>query len=172
MAAENPRRRAAALLGSFVFLVVAPGSVAGLVPFWLTRWRPQAPLWGLPPVRLAGALLLAIGLVGLLDSFRRFALEGLGTPAPIAPPRQLVVGGLYRFVRNPMYTGVVSAILGQALLLGSAALLAYAAAAWLTFHLFVLAYEEPTLRAAFGADYDRFCADVPRWIPRLRPRRG
>ena len=104
----------------------------------------------------------------LLDSFGRFALLGLGTPAPVAPPRHLVVSGLYRRVRNPMYVAVLALVLGQALLLGHAVLLEYAAAAWAGFHLFVLLYEEPTLRRSFGAEYERFCANVPRWIPRLR----
>lgn len=162
-------RRAAAIAGSAIFLVIAPGTVAGLIPWWLTRWQVGGTPFGLWPLRAAGIPLLLAGLVGLLDSFRRFALQGLGTPAPIAPTRLLVVSGLYRFVRNPMYCAVVSAILGQALLLGSTTLLAYAAAVWLAFHVFVLAYEEPTLRSTYGADYERFCAEVPRWIPRLLP---
>ena len=99
----------------------------------------------------------------------RFAIEGLGTPAPIAPTRHLVVTGFYRHVRNPMYVAVLAVILGQALLFANARLLAYGAAFWLACHLFVVFYEEPTLRRSFGADYDAFRANVPRWIPRLRP---
>src|SRR5512138_108515 len=118
--------RAGALLGSLLFLVVAPGTVAGLVPWWITRWRVQRPLLGAVELRLLGAVLLALGAAALLESFARFALRGLGTPAPVLPPRHLVVSGLYRHVRNPMYVGVVSVILGQALLLGDAKLLAYA----------------------------------------------
>src|SRR5947209_8233226 len=109
----------------------------------MTRWQTRAPLPGSPLVRAAGLVLLAAGAVGLLDSFRRFAVQGLGTPAPILPTRHLVVSGLYRFVRNPMYCGVVATILGQALILGSTALLFYAAVVWLAFHSFVLLYEEP-----------------------------
>jgi protein-S-isoprenylcysteine O-methyltransferase Ste14 len=158
-----------AVLGSAVFLVVAPGTIAGYVPWTFTRWRMQPPLLGFAPVRIAGAILIAVGLIGLLDSFRRFAIEGFGTPAPVLPPRVLVVTGLYRFVRNPMYCGIVAAVVGQALWFGSAALLVYAAVIWLAFHLWVLGYEEPTLRAAFGARYEEFCANVPRWIPRPKP---
>jgi protein-S-isoprenylcysteine O-methyltransferase Ste14 len=160
--------RPAALLGSVLFLVVAPGTVAGLVPWRISGWRVQRPFFGAAELRLLGALLLVLGAAVLLDSFARFALRGLGTPAPIAPPRHLVVTGLYRHVRNPMYVGLVAAILGQALLLGSAPLLAYALLVWLTVHLFVVLYEEPTLSSTFGEEYATFRANVPRWIPRLR----
>jgi protein-S-isoprenylcysteine O-methyltransferase Ste14 len=160
--------RARALLGTLVFLLVAPGTVAGLVPWWISRWRVQPALLGAPS-RLAGAVLAAAGLAVLLDSFARFALRGLGTPAPVLPTRHLVVSGLYRFVRNPMYLAVVSLIAGQGLLLGDARLLGYAVLVWLACHAFVIAYEEPTLRRTFGSEYEAFCASVPRWIPR-RPR--
>jgi len=162
-------RRVFAVLGSAVFLVIAPGTVAGLVPWWISGWRVQAPLLGVPAIRIAGGALIAAGLPVLLDAFRRFALEGLGTPAPVFPTRHLVVRGFYRYVRNPMYVALVALIVGQGLVLGSAPLLGYAALLWLAFHGFVLLYEEPTLRATFGAEYDAFCANVPRWVPRLHP---
>ena len=162
-------RRVFAVLGSAVFLVMAPGTVAGLVPWWISGWRVQAPLLGVPAIRIAGVALIGAGLPVLLDAFRRFALEGLGTPAPVFPTRHLVVRGFYRYVRNPMYVALVALIVGQGLVLGSAPLLGYAALLWLAFHGFVLLYEEPTLRATFGAEYDAFCADVPRWVPRLHP---
>ena len=124
---------------------------------------------GLKFFRFAGGVLLGLGVTGIVDSFFRFALQGLGTPAPISPTRHLVVTGLYRYVRNPMYVAVLSAILGQALILGNISLLEYGALVWLLFHLFVVAYEEPTLRASFGPEYETFCDAVPRWIPRLSP---
>ena len=164
-------RKVLALIGSVIFLVVAPGFVAGLVPWWISHWQLEGPFLGLQVFRLAGALLVAMGLIGLLNSFVRFALQGLGTPAPVFPTRHLVVAGLYRYVRNPMYIAVVMTILGQALIFGNAGLLEYGGIVWLLFHLFVLLYEEPTLRATFGAEYDSFCAEVPRWIPRLTPRK-
>jgi protein-S-isoprenylcysteine O-methyltransferase Ste14 len=105
----------------------------------------------------------------LLDSFARFALQGLGTPAPVFPTRHLVVTGLYRHVRNPMYLAVAAAILGQSLWFGNVRVLVYGFAVWLAFHLFVTAYEEPTLRRTYGHEYEEFCANVPRWIPRVRP---
>jgi len=165
-------RRAFAVLGSALFLLIAPGTVVGLVPWWISRWRVQAPLAGFSVLRVVGALLVIAGILVLLDSFARFALQGLGTPAPVFPTRRLVVGGLYRHVRNPIYVAVVSAIVGQGLLFGNPRLLGYGALVWVGFHAFVLGYEEPKLRATFGAEYETFCARVPRWLPRLRPWRG
>ena len=162
-------RKILAIVGSAIFLIIAPGFIAGLAPWWITRWRVEPPLLGMPVLRLAGGILTALGILGLLDSFIRFAVQGLGTPAPVFPTRHLVVTGLYRFVRNPMYVAVVSAILGQALILGSVTLLEYGGLVWLLFHVFVLAYEEPTLRASFGSEYKVFCAEVPRWMPRFTP---
>ena len=160
-------RNVLAIIGSAVFLVIAPGFIAGLVPRWISGWRLAAPFFGTPLFRLAGGILIALGVAGLLDSFVRFAVQGVGTPAPVFPTRHLVVTGLYRYVRNPMYVAVVSTILGQGLLFGNVVLLEYGAVVWLLFHLFVLAYEEPTLRASFGSEYESFCASVPRWIPRF-----
>jgi protein-S-isoprenylcysteine O-methyltransferase Ste14 len=163
---QGERSRAASALGSLVFFVLAPGMVAGLVPWWVTRWGAQAPLFGWAGRIVGGALVLA-GLLVLLDSFARFAFVGRGTPAPIVPTERLVVSGLYRHVRNPMYLAVVSMIFGQALLFGRGTLAGYGALVWLAFHVFVLIYEEPTLRRRYGAQYDRYRAEVRRWRPRL-----
>ena len=162
-------RKISAIAGSAVFLVIAPGFVAGWVPWQISHWQLQPPFLGIPLFRIAGGVLVALGLIGLLDSFVRFAVRGLGTPAPVFPTRRLVVTGLYRYVRNPMYVAVVSAILGQSLIFGNIGLLGYGALVWLLFHLFVLTYEEPKLRASFGSEYERFCCQVPRWIPRITP---
>jgi len=164
--------RGRALIGSGLFLVLAPGTVAGLGPWWQSRWVINPPLLGLPFLRGVGVLLVLGGIVALLDSFARFALQGLGTPAPVSPTRRLVVTGLYRFVRNPMYLAIVAVILGQAFILGDAGLVVYAGLTWLVVSLFVVAYEEPTLRKSFGPEYDAYCSNVPRWFPRLRPWRG
>jgi protein-S-isoprenylcysteine O-methyltransferase Ste14 len=164
--------RGASLLGSLAFLVLAPGTVAGLVPWWISGWRLQRPLLGAVELRMVGAALIAGGMAALLDSFARFALRGLGTPAPVLPPSHLVVTGLYRHVRNPMYVALLWAVLGQALLFGDAKVLAYGLLLWIAFHLFVRGYEEPTLRRTFGQEYEVFCANVPRWLPRLRGWRG
>ena len=162
-------RRILAILGSAIFLVIAPGIVAGYVPWRISRWHVGAPLLGTSTFRLIGLVFIVVGIPILLDSFVRFALQGFGTPAPIFPTRHLVVGGFYRYVRNPMYVAVVSLILGQGLLFGSISLLEYGIAVCVGFCFFVLIYEEPVLRKSYGPEYEEFCANVPRWIPRLRP---
>jgi len=161
--------KARAAAGSLLFLVVAPGFVAGVVPWLLTGWDSSDALGDLAVVRLLGALLVAAGVGVLLEAFARFVLEGRGTPAPVAPTSRLVVGGLYRHVRNPMYLAVEAAILGQALLLGSAVLLAYSAAIGVAFLAFVRWYEEPTLARRYGEEYDAYRQAVPGWWPRLTP---
>ena len=164
-------RRILAVLGSALFLVIAPSVAAGLVPWWISGWKVQPPFFGFRPVRVFGFLLIATGVSVLVESFARFALQGLGTPAIVFPPQHLVVKGLYRYVHNPMYLAVVAVILGEAMILGNLQLVVYCTLVWLFSHLFVLTYEEPTLRKTFGAEYDSFCANVPRWIPRLTPRK-
>jgi protein-S-isoprenylcysteine O-methyltransferase Ste14 len=164
--------RAVAVLGSLAFLLLAPGTVAGVVPWWISGWQIQRPFLGVVALRIVGAALIVGGVAALLDAFARFALRGLGTPAPVLPTRHLVVTGPYGHVRNPMYVAVVSVILGQALLLGDSKVLAWGLLVWIAFHLFVVGYEEPTLRRTFGDEYEAFRANVPRWIPRLRGWRG
>ena len=164
------RRRAA--LGSAGFLLVGPGSVAGVVPWLLTRWRARAPVPGGTAARTLGAGLVVTGTGVVGSAFVRFVREGLGTPVPAAPPSELVVGGLYRHVRNPMYDALGAVVVGQALLLGRARLLGYAAAMAVPVVAFVRLREEPVLQRRFGAQYTRYCAHVPRWVPRLRPWTG
>jgi protein-S-isoprenylcysteine O-methyltransferase Ste14 len=162
-------RTTAAVAGSAVFFALAPGTVAGLVPWLLTRWQSGAPLSAWWPLRVAGAVLILAGAAVLISAFVRFVVEGFGTPAPVAPTANLVVGGLYRYVRNPMYLAVSATILGQALLLWRAGLLVYAAVIVAAFVLFVLGYEQPTLSEQFGASYEAYRRAVPGWWPRLRP---
>ena len=161
-------RRRTAVIGSALFLGVAPGSIAVWVPWVLCRWQVGAPLLGFRAFRWVGVVLIVAGLPVLLDSFGRFALQGLGTPAPVAPPRDLVVTGLYRYVRNPMYVAIVAMVIGQGLVFGSVGVLEYGVFVWLLMHLFVIGYEEPTLRASFGDEYARYSAHVRRWVPRVR----
>lgn len=149
--------------------MLAPGVAAGLIPWLLTGWRMEAfPI----TLRLVGAVLIAFGAAFLLHAFYRFVAEGLGTPAPVAAPERLVVGGVYRYVRNPMYLAVTSCIVGEALLLGQPGLLAYSAFFAAIVFGFVRLYEEPTLSARFGAGYDAYRRAVPGWIPRLHPWAG
>jgi protein-S-isoprenylcysteine O-methyltransferase Ste14 len=139
------------------------------VPWTICHWRIAPPLPGFFLFRVIGALMIAAGLPVLLDSFARFAIQGLGTPAPVAPPQRLVVTGLYRHVRNPMYVAVSLLVFGQGLLFGSLRLLDYGLMVWLGFFAFVLLYEEPALRRKFGKEYEEYCNHVPRWVPRLKP---
>jgi protein-S-isoprenylcysteine O-methyltransferase Ste14 len=143
---------------------LVPGTVLGLVPFLLLQ-NLGAPFdWG--RMHLLGLLLLVPGLAIIIWCFIDFIQRGRGTPAPYDPPRRLVTAGLYRYVRNPQYIGVVLVAMGEALWAGSPILLAYAAFLALGYHLFVRFYEEPTLHKLFGKDYERYCATVPRWLPK------
>lgn len=162
-------RKMSAVLGSALFFAVAPLVLAGLIPWQMTGWEFRPALMDLETTRAIGVLLILIGLPGLVDSFARFALQGLGTPAPVAPTKHLVVTGLYRYVRNPIYVAVVAIIVGQALMFGAWGLVLLGAVLWLAFHLFVIAYEEPTLQGTFDAEYEVYRANVPRWVPRLTP---
>jgi protein-S-isoprenylcysteine O-methyltransferase Ste14 len=148
---------------SAVFFALAPGTVAGLIPYVITRWDIEpAPA----AARIAGALLTAAAVAVLIHAFARFVKEGLGTPAPVAPTEHLVIGGLYRHIRNPMYVAVVACVVGQAGVFGEPALLLYAAALLTIFVAFVRLYEEPTLQQRYGADYDAYRQAVPGWWPR------
>jgi len=159
--------RGSAALGSALFFLIAPTTVAGIVPWWISRWRLQAPFFDLQLVQWFGAVLILLGVPVLVETFARFALQGRGTPAPVAPTQHLVTTGFNRYVRNPIYLALVAIVFGQGLILGDAGLLVYGALLWLGFHIFVLVYEEPTLRKTFGAEYDTYCANVSRWLPRL-----
>jgi protein-S-isoprenylcysteine O-methyltransferase Ste14 len=149
--------------------VLVPGTIAGVVPWLLTGWEARD-TW--LPLRVVGVVLIVAGVAVLLHAFLRFVVEGVGTPAPIAPTQQLVVGGLYRYVRNPMYLAVAATIVGQALVLGQPVLLFYAALFGVTVYSFVRLYEEPTLGRQFGEQYEEYRRAVPGWWPRRRPWRA
>ena len=157
-------KRGVAAAGSALFFALAPGTVAGALPWALTGWHVQKTLPLL--VRGLGVLLILLGLLVIVPAFVRFVAEGAGTPSPVAPTDRLVVGGLYRYLRNPMYVAVLVAIAGQALLLGSWRVVAYwllAAAAMVSF---VRWYEEPHLLRRYGPDYAAYRRAVPGWVPR------
>jgi protein-S-isoprenylcysteine O-methyltransferase Ste14 len=162
---------ARAALGSFVFLFVGPGVVVGLVPWLLTAWNAE-PEW--VGVRIVGWVLIVGGATVVLYSFARFATEGLGTPLPVAPTERLVVGGLYGYVRNPIYIADAAVIVGQALVLGRLWLLLYAAGFLAVSAAAVRWFEEPMLTRRFGAEYEAYRREVPGWWPRVvrRSRRG
>jgi protein-S-isoprenylcysteine O-methyltransferase Ste14 len=163
-------RRPLAAAGSFAFFVLAPGVVAVLGPLLLTDWRvADEYAW---PWQVLGRLLVVAGGAVLVHAFARFVTEGAGTAAPVAPTERLVVGGAYRYVRNPMYLAVAATICGQALILGRPWLFGYAAAFGAAVWSFVTFYEEPALARRYGAQYDAYRRAVPGWRPRLRPWRG
>lgn len=157
-----------AAVGSAAFFVVAPGTVVGVVPWLITRWEMPdfAGTWR--AAQIIGVLLIAAGIVPVVHAFAQFAKAG-GTPMPLAPTQHLVVTGFNRFVRNPMYLGLVIVILGQALLFGSLGLVVYAAVMWIVTASFVHWYEEPGLTRQYGAEYDAYRDNVRAWIPRARP---
>ena len=150
---------------SWLFLLLAPGMVAGYIPLALLRQGPQVQTGVFS--YLAFPLWIAGGVI-LLWSFWNFLHEGRGTPAPVDPPKELVAAGFYRYVRNPMYVGVLAIILGHFLWFGYWNLLIYAVFVFVAFHAFVIFYEEPTLKRNFGAAYEDYLKRVPRWIPRFR----
>jgi protein-S-isoprenylcysteine O-methyltransferase Ste14 len=152
-------------LKSLLFLIVAPGMVAGYIPLALLRQGPKLeagifaylafPLW-------------LVGGVVLLWSFWNFLIEGRGTPAPVDPPKELVAAGFYQYVRNPMYVGVLLILIGHFLWFGFWWLLLYTGLAFFVVHLFVTLYEEPTLKRKFGTAYENYLKAVPRWIPKFK----
>ena len=165
------RVRVRAWVGTIVFLALAPGIVAGLIPWLITRW--QIPWQGgwIWPIAIVSGIVILSGIVVLLDAFVRFARAD-GTPAPPLPTAHLVLVGPYRHVRNPMYVAVLAIILGQALLFASGATLLYAGIAFAAVLLFVRFYEEPTLERTYGDEYREYRRNVRRWMPRLRPWRA
>ena len=159
--------RRGAAIGSLLFVVGMPGVMGFLVPYWITGgWNGSgAPL----ALQIAGVALLALGVGALAHTVIRFVVEGMGTPFPAAPTKNLVIGGLYRYVRNPMYLAVIAIILGQAAILGSLSLLVYAAIFWVIVASFVHFYEEPTLSSEYGEQYAAYRRAVRGWWPRATP---
>jgi protein-S-isoprenylcysteine O-methyltransferase Ste14 len=145
-------------------------------PLFLSFWMYFVPRWfggvhAFDGARPLGWIVVAIGAAITLPCIWEFAWRGMGTPAPFDPPRRLVITGPYRWVRNPMYLGLGVALIGEAIVFPNITwlMLTLVAVMWLVISLFVMAYEEPTLRSLFGADYEAYCRNVRRWIPRLRP---
>jgi protein-S-isoprenylcysteine O-methyltransferase Ste14 len=161
-------RTPAAAVASAAFFIVAPGTLTGLGPWLITRWQlpDVGPVWR--GVQALGVVFIVVGIVPPIHAFVQFVKAG-GTPMPIAPTRRLVVGGFNRYIRNPMYAGLLLVILGQAMLFRSFALLVYAAATWVITASFVRWYEEPTLTRQYGDEYLNYRRNVPAWWPRLRP---
>lgn len=159
------------IIASILFLIFGgPGIVLIYLPLWITHFHIPStePLW---QILLAGFVIF-IGLIPLLESMRRFIYVGRGTLVPTVPTETLVVSGLYRNVRNPMYVGVGTAVIGEAILFSAIKMLIYFVIVWLIIHLFVVFYEERTLRKRYAEQYTNYCAHVRRWIPCLTPWQG
>ena len=154
-----------ALKTSF-FMLLVPGLLLGVLPAWLMAADTALFSFGL--FRWLAFPLWLIGAAAMLWCAWDFTVKGRGTPAPIDPPRELVVSGLYRYVRNPMYDGALLVLFGHVLWFPSLSLLVCPIIFFVSFHLFVVLYEEHTLRKTFGAAYEAYCRSVPRWIPRRR----
>ena len=157
-------------LRSLLWTLLFPGLFAGFLPWRyfgvsgvVFDWR--------DPLHLAGGVLVAAGTALLLACIAEFARSGRGTLSPVDPPTSLVVRGLYRFVRNPMYLSVSTIILGEVLLTRSTELFIYWLVWFSAVNLFVMGYEEPYLRRTFGESYERYARSVPRWIPRVSDKR-
>ena len=155
-------------LKTITFTILVPGSATALIPYLLLSGRSARSSFDAGLFGYFGALPILLGASIYLWCAYDFTFAGKGTPAPIDPPLKLVVRGLYRFVGNPMYVGILLVLLGEALLFGSPLLLGYAALLLLIFHLFVVLYEEPALKRKFGEAYHRYGDSVPRWLPNAK----
>ena len=155
-------------LRSLLWTILLPGVVAGYVP-WRYFGVSQVRVDPSSPLDLLGIFLIAIGAALLGACIWAIGRRGRGTLSPVVPPKELVVHGLYRYVRNPMYVSVSTIVFGEALLVRSTALIVYWAIFFTAANLFVLLYEEPTLRHQFGESYERYTKQVGRWIPRPKP---
>ena len=153
-------------LKTLIFSILVPGTVAGIIPWLLLQGSGNLVL-RIPSIWMIGLFPLLLGVGLYLWCAGAFTFIGKGTPAPIDAPKVLVVQGMYRWVRNPMYIAVLSVVIGEAILFRSILLVEYALVLWGMFHMFVVFVEEPLLRSQFGASYETYFRTVPRWLPRL-----
>ncbi|MBI3738115.1 MAG: isoprenylcysteine carboxylmethyltransferase family protein [Chloroflexi bacterium] len=151
---------------SLLFFILVPGLLLGYVPFYIASTNVS--LFDFGVFRYLALLFWLAGAAGMVWCFLDFLVKGRGTPAPIDPPKELVISGLYRYVRNPMYVSGLIALFGWLTWSPSRALILASLLFFVAAHLFVMLYEEPHLRKTFGAAYEEYCKSVPRWIPRLR----
>lgn len=149
-----------------IFTLLLPGVFLVLVPYFLLSSLGDRFAVDIGPIRFIGLIPMLFGVFVYILCVWSFASKGKGTPAPIDPPKKLVVQGLYKYARNPMYIGVLLILIGETILFASLLLGLYALLVYVCFHLFVVVYEEPALRARFGDSYRKYCDSVPRWIPR------
>ena len=170
MKSENAMSPSMALtaIKTLIFTLLVPGSVTVLVPYLMLSSGRELHAWLIGPLRFLGIFPMILGVFFYLRCAWDFTFIGRGTPAAFDPPRRFVATGLYRIVRNPMYVGITLILTGEAIAFGSTTLLDYASLLWLGFHLFVIYYEEPTLKKKFGKTYEEYFRVVPRWIPMMK----
>ena len=162
---DDRRRRVALIVTTLLSTIAVPGGLLVGIPYSLLRSGLEIRRFDLGPLWIVGIVAVIVGIAVLVWCTAGFVIFGRGTPNPVDPPRSLVARGIYRRVRNPMYVAIGVILAGEAMLFGSTALIVYAVALMAVFHVFVVSYEEPTLRRLFGSPYDEYCARVPRWIP-------
>jgi protein-S-isoprenylcysteine O-methyltransferase Ste14 len=154
------------LLKNIIFTIIFPGAVGIYLPLYLVGqskkllWQP----WSI--LQIVALIPMITGAVIYFWCLWNFMIKGKGTPLPIDAPKSLVVQGLYRYIRNPMYVGVLLVIAGWAIFFWTINLLVYGIAVWIIFHLFALVIEEPILKRKFGSDYEEYCRNVGRWLPK------
>jgi len=159
------------IIKTLIFTLLLPGVFLVLVPYFLLSWFGDGFTVEIGSFRYFGVLPVLLGILIYIQCAWSFASLGKGTPAPIDPPKELVVKALYKYVRNPMYLGVLFLLIGEVIFFGSLLIFLYSALVFLCFHIIVVIYEEPHLRARFGDLYNIYCDSVPRWIPRWRKTR-
>lgn len=152
------------LVKTLIFTLIVPGTALVLIPYFLLTSGLNFIELNFNYFKYFGLLLIALGAIGYLSCAFNFAIIGKGTPAPIDPPKKLVIKGLYKYTRNPMYVSVVSVLFGEFIYFESEIVFVYSCILFLFFNLFVLCYEEPTLRRLFGKEYEEYCKKVPRWL--------
>ena len=152
-------------LRNLLFTILQPGLVAGAVPFWILGDKGNEPFrHSFHLYHYVGALVFVIGLIIMVSCIISFAVKGKGTLSPADPTKQLVITGLYKFSRNPMYVGVTMILIGEAVFFQSFNLLIYSLFIYLAFNIFIMLHEEPRLRKVFGEEYKKYCQKVRRWI--------
>ena len=149
------------LLKNFVFAILYPGIVAGVIPFWIIGGKLNELE---KPHQFVGVFLFLAGFIIMTWCIVNFAVKGQGTLSPLAPTKKLVVSGLYKFSRNPMYIGVMLILTGETLFFASYSLCVYSLIVFAGFNIFIIFNEERRLKKDFGNDYDNYCKKVRRWI--------
>ena len=155
------------ILKNLFFMIIGPGSVIVAIPYLILSFFDPHKFYKIEHLQCIGIIPISIGLIISLWCFYNFISVGKGTPVPTDPPKKLVIIGMYRFVRNPMYVGILFLLFGEAVLFKSFALLGYTSCIYCLFHAFIIGFEEPVLRLKFGKEYDKYCNTVPRWLIRL-----